>query len=324
LPEPRTIALVTGGAGFIGSHLVERLIGEGFGVRALDNLSTGRRENLSFAEGLPAERFELIEADLTEEAALARAMRGAEVVFHEAALPSVPRSVRDPLESHRVNITGTLRVLLAARDAGVRRVVYASSSSIYGDGPELPKVETLAPQPLSPYAVGKLAGEHYGRACHRVYGLGFVALRYFNVFGPRQDPRSEYAAVIPRFLAAIRAGRPPVVYGDGLQSRDFTFVSDVVEANLCALRAPDAACGRSFNVAAGRRTSLLDLLRMLGEIAGRPVEPRFEAARPGDVKHSQADSSLAAAVLGWRARVTMEAGLSRTAASRPPDPGDAA
>jgi UDP-glucose 4-epimerase len=318
-----TLAVVTGGAGFIGSHLAERLLGEGYRVRVVDNLSTGRRENLAFAERVPAGRFELIEADLLDAAALARAMQGAEAVFHEAALPSVPRSIADPIESHRVNISGTLHVLMAARDAGVRRVVYASSSSIYGDAPELPKVETLAPAPMSPYAVGKLAGEHYGRAFHRVYGLGFVGLRYFNVFGPRQDPASAYAAVIPRFVKAIVEGEAPVVFGDGLQSRDFTFISDVVEANWRALNAPDAACGQAFNAAAGRRVTLLELLQMLGTILHRTVAPRFEPARAGDVKHSQADSERAAALLGWRAQVSMEDGLQRTVASWPEAPGDA-
>ena len=322
MPE-RKVAVVTGGAGFIGSHLAERLLAEGYEVRVVDNLSTGKRANLAFAERTPAARFELIEADLLDAPALARAMKGADAVFHEAALPSVPRSIADPIESHRVNISGTLQVLVAARDAGVRRVLYASSSSVYGDAPELPKVETLTPAPMSPYAVGKLAGEHYGRAFHRVYGLGFIGLRYFNVFGPRQDPSSAYAAVIPRFISAIVEGESPVVYGDGHQSRDFTFIADVVEANWLALNASDAACGEAFNAAAGRRTSLLELLQSLGTILGRTVVPRFEPARAGDVKHSQADSARAAALLGWRAQVSMEEGLQRTVASWPQVPGHA-
>jgi len=311
------VAVVTGGAGFIGSHLAERLLAEGYIVRVLDNLSTGRRENLAFAERVPAGRFELIEADLLDVAALGAALRGADAVLHEAALPSVPRSIADPLESNRVNINGTLQVLMSARDAGVRRVLYASSSSIYGDAPVLPKVETLAPAPMSPYAVGKLAGEHYGRAFHRVYGLGFIGLRYFNVFGPRQDPASEYAAVIPRFIKAIVDEQTPIVYGDGQQSRDFTYISDVVEANWLALHAPDAACGQAYNAAAGRRVTLLELLQMLAQLLGRTVAPRFEPSRAGDVKHSQADSGQAAAALGWRARVSMEDGLLRTVASWP-------
>jgi nucleoside-diphosphate-sugar epimerase len=305
--------LVTGGAGFIGSHLVERLLAGGASVRVLDNLSTGRPSILAFARGLPARRFELIEADLEDQGALRRALPGVEGVFHQAALPSVPRSVRDPLESHRVNATGTLALLLAARAAGVRRVVYASSSSIYGDGPELPKVETMAPRPLSPYAAGKLQGEHYCRIFHHLDGMQTVALRYFNVFGPRQDPASEYAAVIPRFLSALLRGERPVIYGDGRQSRDFTFVSDVVEANLLALGAGEPAHGRALNVAAGRRVTLLELLDLLGGIVGRPVEPRFEPPRPGDVRHSQADASEARRLLGWQARVGMEEGLRRTA-----------
>jgi nucleoside-diphosphate-sugar epimerase len=317
------VAVVTGGAGFIGSHLAERLLAEGYIVRVLDNLSTGRRENLAFAERAPAGRFELIEADLLDVAALGAALRGADAVLHEAALPSVPRSIADPLESNRVNINGTLQVLMSARDAGVSRVLYASSSSIYGDAPVLPKVETLAPAPMSPYAVGKLAGEHYGRAFHRVYGLGFIGLRYFNVFGPRQDPASEYAAVIPRFIKAIVDEQTPIVYGDGQQSRDFTYISDVVEANWLALRAPDAACGQAYNAAAGRRVTLLELLQMLAHLLGRPVAPRFEPSRAGDVKHSQADSGQAAAALGWRARVSMEDGLQRTVASWPRAAGHA-
>jgi len=312
--EKGAVHVVTGGAGFIGSHLVERLVGEGGRVRVLDNLSTGRAENLGFARGLPDGAFELIEADIMDVEGLRRAMRGAAVVFHEAALPSVPRSIRNPMESHRVNATGTLAALVAAHEASVRRFVYASSSSVYGDTEVLPKVEAMAPRPMSPYAVAKLTGEQYCRAFHRVHGLGTVALRYFNVFGPRQDPTSEYAAVIPRFISILQRGESPVIYGDGQQSRDFTYVADAVEANLRAIRAGDGAMGEVFNAAAGRRVSLLELLEMLGRIVGREPAPRFEPPRAGDVRHSQADPGRALALLGWSARVGMEEGLRRTVA----------
>ena len=304
--------LVTGGAGFIGSHIVERLLVDGCRVRVLDDLSTGRASNLGFTEGLPEGRFELIESDLADPAALARAMSEVTTVFHQAALPSVARSVEDPLESHRINTTGTLALLLAARDAGVSRVIYASSSSVYGETDGNSQVETMAPRPLSPYATGKLTAEHYCRVFHHVHGMGTIALRYFNVFGPRQDPASAYAAVIPSFLGALLRQEPPVVYGDGRQSRDFTFVSDIVEANVCAMRAAPDALGRVFNVAAGRRTSLLELIEMLGRILEVEVEPQFDPPRPGDVRHSQADSGLAERLLGWTARVGMEDGLRRT------------
>ncbi|MGD8376839.1 MAG: SDR family oxidoreductase [Acidobacteriota bacterium] len=307
--------LVTGGAGFIGSHIVERLLGDGHSVRVVDNLSTGRALNLGFARGLPAGRFDLIECDLGDLDRLRPALAGVDGVFHQAALPSVPRSVKDPLESHRVNTTGTLGLLIAAREAGVPRLVYASSSSVYGDSPELPKVESMPPRPLSPYATGKLTAEHYCRVFHHLYGLGTVALRYFNVFGPRQDPTSEYAAVIPKFISALGRGESPLVHGDGTQSRDFTFIADVVEANLRGMEAAPGAWGRAYNVAAGRRVTLLQLLDMLRDLLGVDVAARFGPPRPGDVPHSQADSSLARMHLGWEARVSMEEGLRRTVAS---------
>jgi UDP-glucose 4-epimerase len=308
--------LVTGGAGFIGSHLVEALLEQGRSVRVLDNLSSGRLANLAFVRGLPAGRFELIQADLENDAARRRAVHGVETVFHHAALPSVQRSVEEPLASHQVNATGTLSLLQDARQAGVRRVVYASSSSVYGDSAELPKREDMVPDPCSPYAAAKLNGEHYCRIFHRLYGMDCVALRYFNVYGPRQDPASDYAAVIPRFVAAVRRNETPVIYGDGYQSRDFSFISDVVQANLKAATADDAP-GEVLNVAGGRQSSLLDLLGILEGIAGRRVEARFEAPRAGDVRHSLAGIDRARKVLGWEPRVGLEDGLRRTMDSVP-------
>ena len=305
----RTV-VVTGGAGFIGSHLVDRLLAEGARVRVVDDLSTGQVENLG--EASRSSRFEMIEADIQDESAMARAVKGATAVFHEAAQGSVPRSVSDPMRSHRINSTGTLTVLLAAREAGVSRVVYASSSSVYGDTPELPKVETMLPQPLSPYATAKITGEYYVRVFAHLYGMKTLSLRYFNVFGPRQDPSSQYSAVIPKFIDALGRGARPVVYGDGGQSRDFTYISDVVEANLAALEAPDQALGQALNVAAGRRVTLLELLDMLSRLTGRESTPEFEPKRAGDVRHSQADSSRAEELLGWQAVVEMEEGLRRT------------
>ena len=304
--------LVTGGAGFIGSHLVEHLLGEGHPVRVLDNLLTGRESNLSFTRNLSGDRFEFIRGDVADPEARQRALRGVGTVFHQAAIPSVPRSVRDPRASHDVNATGTLALLVDARDAGVERLVYASSSSVYGESAVLPKVETMAPDPRSPYAVSKLAGELYCRVFPALYGVNCVALRYFNVFGPRQDPGSEYAAVVPRFGTAMLRGESPIVFGDGEQTRDFTFISDVVAANMKAASAGPEAWGRAFNVAGGRRISLLDLLRFLGQIHGEEVTPRFESPRPGDVRHSHADISAASEALGWAPAVSLEEGLRRT------------
>ena len=299
--------LVTGGGGFIGSHLAERLLNEGHEVRVLDNFATGRRENLlPFVDGI-----ELVEGDMQSYERVHNAVRDCEVVLHLGALPSVPRSVQDPLTSNATNVTGTLNVLLAARDAGVRRVVYASSSSVYGANPELPKREDLAPMPISPYAVAKLAGEGYCRSFYEVWGLETVALRYFNVFGPRQDPLSQYAAVIPNFITALADGRQPVVYGDGEQSRDFTYVGNVVEGNVLAMSAEGVA-GKLFNVAAGDRTSLNQLLEHLKELIGAGVEARYEDPRPGEVKHSQADVSAAERDLGYRPQVSVEEGLRLT------------
>jgi nucleoside-diphosphate-sugar epimerase len=299
--------LVTGGGGFIGSHIVDRLLAEGHDVRVLDNFATGRRENLL---DVVAE-IEVVEGDIQSYERVHNAVAGCEVVLHQAALPSVPRSVQDPLTSNATNVTGTLNLLLAARDSGVRRVVYASSSSIYGANPELPKHEALLPQPISPYAVAKLAGEGFCRSFHEVFGLETVSLRYFNVFGPRQDPLSQYAAVIPNFITALLEGRAPIVFGDGEQSRDFTYVGNVVEGNVLAMTAEGAA-GKTLNMAAGDRTTLNELLEHLRRLIGSDLEPRYEAPRLGDVKHSQADVSAAERVLGFRPLVSVEEGLRLT------------
>ena len=299
--------LVTGGAGFIGSHICERLARDGHSVRVLDDLSSGKEQNLRDLKG----DVELIRGDIRDPKLLADVMRGVEVVFHQAALGSVPRSVADPRTTHEVNITGSLNVLLAARDAGVRRVVSASSSSVYGETPVLPKHEGMTPQPLSPYALSKLAGEHYIRIFKQVYGFEAVALRYFNIFGPRQDPESQYAAVIPKFVSALLENKRPVVYGDGLQSRDFTYVENVVEANLLAAEAEGAA-GRAFNVGCGGRYTLLDLLARLKAIMGSVIEPLHEAARAGDVRDSQASIESAREALGYHVTVGFEEGLART------------
>ena len=299
--------LVTGGAGFIGSHICERLAREGHAVRVLDDLSSGKEQNLKDLGG----DVQLIRGDIREPKLLADVMRGVDVVFHQAALGSVPRSVADPRTTHEVNITGTLNVLLAARDAGVRRVVSASSSSVYGETPVLPKHEGMMPQPLSPYALSKLAGEHYIRIFNQVYGFEGVALRYFNIFGPRQDPESQYAAVIPRFASALLEHKRPVVYGDGLQSRDFTYVDNVVEANLLAAEAEGAA-GRAFNVGCGGRYTLLDLLANLKTIIKSDIEPLHEAGRAGDVRDSQASIDSAREALGYHVTVGFEEGLART------------
>lgn len=300
-------ALVTGGGGFIGSHLVERLLADGHDVRVLDNFATGRRENLLGLDG----EFELVEGDLQSYERAHTAVRGCEVVFHQAALPSVPRSVQDPLTSNASNVIGTLNVLLAARDSGVRRVVYASSSSVYGENPAMPKREDMPTLPIAPYAVAKLAGEGYCRAFSRVYEIETVALRYFNVFGPRQDPLSQYAAVIPNFITAILTDSSPVIFGDGEQSRDFTYIDNVVDANLLAADA-DGVAGETFNVACGEHITLNRMLADLGEISGREVEATHLDPRPGDIRHSLADISRARELLGYDLRVEFAEGLRRT------------
>jgi len=303
--------LVTGGGGFIGSNLVRALLAEGRSVRVLDDFSTGAAENL---DGL-AGGLEIIEGSLLDHDAVARAVEGASVVFHLAARGSVARSVEDPIGSHHANATGTLAVLDASRLAGVDRFVYSSSSSVYGGIDALPLHEGLPTVPASPYGVTKLAGEHYCRAFHRTYGFPTVSLRYFNVFGPRQSPDSAYAAVIPRFISALLSGERPVVQGDGGQSRDFTYVDNVVHANLCAAGAPDEALGRAFNVAQGGRYSLMDLLEALRPIVGSgEVEIEWAPPRPGDIRHSQADVTAARELLGYAPEVTFEEGLRRTVA----------
>jgi UDP-glucose 4-epimerase len=300
------VCLVTGGAGFIGSHLAEALVARGHEVRVLDNLSTGSRSNLDPV----ADRIDFLHGDVTDLQQVRDAVRGVEAVYHQAALASVPRSVADPLATHRACVDGTLHVLLAARDAKVRRVVYAASSSAYGNSARLPKSEADPTAPLSPYAVAKLAGEQYCAAFSTVYGLETVRLRYFNVFGPRQTPDSPYAAVIPLFIQALTAGRGPVLHGDGQQSRDFTFVEDVVQANLLAAEAPGVS-GRVYNVACGRRTTLLELVAHLNELLGTRIAPTHADPRPGDVRHSQADISRAVADLGYKPTTDVRRGLAR-------------
>jgi nucleoside-diphosphate-sugar epimerase len=304
--------LVTGGAGFIGSNLTEALLAAGHKVRILDNFLTGKRENIAgFAEKFGG-AYELFEGDLRDLVATRKACEGVEVVLHQGALPSVPRSVANPSLSDAINVGGTVSILVAARDAGVRRVVFAASSSAYGDTVELPKRETMTPNPKSPYAAQKLVGEHYMRIFFEVYGLETVSLRYFNVFGPKQDPASMYAAVIPRFITSVRSGKAPTVYGDGLQTRDFTYIDNVVQANLAASRAPRQACGKAFNIACGERISLIDILEIIYGLAGRRVAPNFEPSRPGDVRDSLADISQAKELLGYDPKVAFPVGLSRT------------
>jgi UDP-glucose 4-epimerase len=302
--------LVTGGAGFIGSHLVRALLERGDEVRVLDNFSTGNRANLQGLEG----EVEVIEGELRSYERVHRAVRGCELVFHQGALPSVPRSLQDPLTTTAVNVEGTLNVLLAARDEGVRRVVFASSSSVYGNQDSLPLSEQARPDPISPYGVAKLAAERFCVSFSRVYPLETVALRYFNVFGPRQDPRSEYAAVVPRFISEAAAGRPVPIYGDGEQRRDFTYVANVVEANLLAAEAPDGN-GAVLNIATGQSVSVNELAEAVARTLGRTVERRHLPPRPGEVRASWADVSAARALLGWRPRVGLEEGLRLTAES---------
>jgi len=306
---PSYTYLVTGGAGFIGSHMVGALLDAGHRVRVVDNFSTGKRENLAHVAG----QIDLRPISITNRAALAKAMDGVDYVFHLAALASVPRSVADPLSSNEHNVTGTLNVLLAARDAGVRRVVYAGSSSAYGNVESEYKSEDMLPQPLSPYAVAKLAAEHYCQTFTEVYGLETVTVRYFNVFGPRQDPLSTYAAVIPKFIAAMLDGQPPVVEGDGLQSRDFTYIANVVHGNLLACHTPGVA-GETFNIAIGGRISLLEMIDALNAIMGTQIAPVFTVPRPGDVRHSRASIDKARERLGFEPQVSFEDGLRRTVA----------
>lgn len=302
---------VTGGAGFIGSALVDRLVDLGHEVTVLDNLTTGSRDNLSRS----ASRIRFLEGDIRDRAAVGEAVRGAEVVYHQAALAAVARSVENPEEVTEVNVDGTLRVLLAARDARARRVVFASSSSVYGDTPTLPKTETMPLTPLSPYAASKAAGEAYLSAFQGSYGLEGVALRYFNVYGERQSPRSRYAAVVPRFIEAMATGKPPLVYGDGKQTRDFTYVGDVVDALVSAATAPEAVRG-PINVGGGLRVSIADLAAVIAAAVGFRGGATHEAARAGDVRDSLADIRRAQAWLSWRPRTSLEEGVARIVPGR--------
>jgi nucleoside-diphosphate-sugar epimerase len=300
--------LVTGGAGFIGSHLVRHLVGAGHEVVVLDNLSTGRRENLADIAG----SLTFVEGSITEIETVRACCRGVDCVFHQAALPSVPRSVADPLTSDEHNIGGTLRVFWGAHLEGVRRVVYAASSSVYGDTEELPKHEGMQPKPMSPYAVNKRVSELYGSVFNNLYGLGTIGLRYFNVFGPRQDPDSQYAAVVPKFITAFLQGQPPVIHGDGGQSRDFTYIQNVVDANMAACGAAADAGGRSYNIALGGRISVKELCLRIRELVGAAVEPVYDESRAGDVRHSQASIELARRYLGYAGTVSLDEGLRRT------------
>ena len=298
--------LVTGGAGFIGSHIVEALIARGDQVRIADDFSTGRRENLPAAG-----TYELVDGDVADAAIAGRAVAGCEYVIHQAAIPSVPRSIEDPVGSHRANVDATVQVLAAAREAGIRRLVFAGSSSVYGNAPELPKREDMTPAPLSPYALQKLVAEQYCQMFTRLYGLETVTTRYFNVFGPRQQPGSPYSGVISLFIEAMTEGRAPSIHGDGRQTRDFTYVGDVVAGVLRACEAPGAA-GEVINLAGGGRISLLDLVETLNRILGRSIAPAFGPPREGDVRDSQADVTKARALLGFEPVVSLEEGLRRT------------
>ena len=303
--------LVTGGAGFIGSHLVRTLLLRGDSVRVLDSFETGKRENLADIAG----DLDVQDGDVREIQLCRDACRGVEAVFHLAAVGSVPLSIENPIETHEVNVTGTLNVLLAARERGVRRVVFASSSSVYGNGPEKAKVEALCPLPASPYAVSKLAAEEYAVVFHEVYGLEAVALRYFNVFGPRQDPHSMYAAVVPRFITTLLDGKAPPIYGDGHQTRDFTYVENVVRANLLALECSPEACGRAYNVGCGEATSVNELFRAIRERIGgaaTKIKPVHEPAKPGDVRDSMASIELAREALGYVPTIGVEEGIRLT------------
>lgn len=300
-------ALVTGGAGFIGSHLAARLLAKGFTVRVLDNFATGRRENLL---GI-LDAIELVEGDIQSFERVHTAVKGCDYVFHEAALPSVPRSVQDPLTSNATNVIGTLNVLLASRDSDVRRVIFASSSSTYGPSRDLPKRESQRPEPISPYAVAKLAGEGYCQSFSRVYGLDTVVLRYFNVFGPSQDPFSQYSAVIPNFITTAMTGGSPVVFGDGEQTRDFTFIDNVVEANVQATDATGIT-GEVLNIACGHRVSLNSLLSEISSLLGIAIHPRYTPARPGDIRDSLADITKARELLDYAPHVDFGEGIART------------
>lgn len=303
-----TTYLITGGAGFIGSNIAARLVKEeGSKVKILDNFSTGKRENISAF----LDRIEVIEADIRDFKEVKKSLEGVDYCFHQAALPSVERSVRDPLTSNEVNITGTLNILIAAKDLGVKRVIYASSSSAYGDTPVLPKREDMNPSPLSPYAVTKLTGEEYCHLFYTIYGLQTISLRYFNVFGPNQDPTSPYAAVIPKFITAILAGKEVIIYGDGGQSRDFTYIDNVVEANILATKT-NMGFGETFNIACGQRVTLNELAKSLAKIFNVDIKPVHVDPRAGDVRHSLADISKAQTYFGYEPKIDFEKGLTLT------------
>lgn len=303
-----TTYLITGGAGFIGSNIANRLVNEeGSKIKILDNFSTGKRENIANL----LDRIELIEADIRDSNAVKKALEGVDYCFHQAALPSVERSVKDPLTSNEVNITGTLNILIAAKDLGVKRVIYASSSSAYGNTPSLPKREDMNPSPLSPYAVTKLTGEEYCHLFYAIYGLETISLRYFNVFGPNQDPASPYAAVIPKFIAAILAGKEVVIYGDGGQSRDFTYIDNVVKANILSTKT-NMGVGETFNIACGQRVTINELAKSVTKIFNVDIKPVHVDPRPGDVRHSLADISKAQSLLGYEPKIGFEEGLRLT------------
>lgn len=303
-------AVVTGGAGFIGSHIADALLAKGYAVTVIDDFKTGNRANIAHLEG----KIEFIEGSILDEGLLHKALDGATFVFHEAAIPSVPKSVRDPLASHEANATGTLKVLLAARDAKVRRVIYAASSSYYGDTPTLPKHEGMPPNPLSPYGAQKYIGEAYTQQFFRLYGLETVSLRYFNIYGPRQNPDSEYAAAVPRFIKKIKKGERPQVFGDGSATRSYTYIDDAVAANLLAAETKGIA-GEVFNIAAQNQTSVNELIEKINAVLGTSTAAEYVAERPGDIKHSYADISKAQKMLGFAPKVSLEEGLKLTAAS---------
>ncbi len=303
-----SISLVTGGAGFIGSHIVRALLARGERVRVLDNLSTGHLHNLDEV----AARIEMVEGDIRDLAATQAACRGVSVVYHLAAQGSVPRSVDDPLTANEINVTGTINVLAAARDAGARRVVYSASSAAYGETPTLPKVETMSPAPVSPYGVSKLTGEYYLTAFAHCYGLSTVSLRYFNVFGPRQDPNSQYAAAIPAFVTRMLRGERPIIFGDGEQSRDFCFIDNVVHANLLAADAPDNLRGPVLNIACGERVTLNQIIALINQHLRKDIAPDYRPPRAGDVRHSLADLAAAKATIGYAPKVMFAEGLAKS------------
>ncbi len=301
-----SIFLVTGGAGFIGSHLTEGLVNRGHKVRVIDNFATGKRKNIAHL----LDKIELIEGDIRNPQDCQRAVDGVSVVLHQAAVPSVPKSVKDPVTSHQANVDGTFNIMMAAKDAGVKRFVYAASSSAYGDTEISPKHEKILPGPKSPYAVNKLVGEYYGRAFYECFGLQTISLRYFNVFGPRQDPASQYAAAIPAFVTAILEDRQPTVYGDGEQSRDFTYIENVIEANLLAAGAPETH-GEVVNIACGLSITINAIIKQVNELLGKNITPIYTDPRPGDVRDSLADVSLAEEIIGYKPVVYFDEGLKR-------------